>query len=128
MSTEVETENSGGGALDKVWWLVAIAALAGSVVFNNMYAEMSVLLRAGVFVVAVIVALFAGLQTDKGKTFMVFAKESKTEVRKVVWPNRQEALHTTMIIAAATAFMSLLLYLLDLFLSWGVGLLTGMEL
>ena len=40
------------------------------------------------------------LLTTKGKATVAFAREARTEVRKVIWPTRQETLHTTLIVAA----------------------------
>ena len=125
MNAKVESESS--GALDNVKWVLIFAVLAGSIVANNMFSEMSVLIRAGAFVVAVAVALFLASQTDKGRTFLVFAKESRTEVRKVVWPNRQEATHTTMIIGAVTVVMAIMMWILDMGLMAAVGMVTGLE-
>jgi preprotein translocase subunit SecE len=63
----------------------------------------------------------------KGRTAVAFAKESRTEVRKVVWPTRQEAIQTTGIVLVVTLLMSLLLWGLDSVLFWLVGLITGMK-
>jgi preprotein translocase subunit SecE len=123
MSANAEKTNSNG--LDTLKWIIAIAILAGAVVGNNIYEQESVLIRAvGVVVAVVIAAVFAGT-TEKGKTFIGFAKESRTEVRKVVWPTRQEATQTTLIIFAATALIAVMLYFLDMLLRWFVNLLTG---
>ena len=65
--------------------------------------------------------------TGKGRQFLTFAKESRTEVRKVVWPTRQEATQTTLIIAVATAIIALLLWGMDAILVRIVGFLTGLE-
>ena len=92
MSTNVETPSS---AMDSVKWIVAIALLAGAVVGNHMYADQSVLLRAIGVVVAVAAGLGIASLTEKGRTFIAFAKEARIEVRKVVWPTRQETTHTT---------------------------------
>ena len=67
------------------------------------------------------------MQTVKGRNAVDFAKESRTEVRKVVWPTRQEAVQTTGIVLVATLIMSLLLWGLDSVLFWVVGLITGLK-
>jgi len=54
-----------------------------------------------------------------------FAKESRTEVRKVVWPTRQEANQTTLIVLAATLVMALILWGLDGIIVRVVGFITG---
>ncbi|BDF96303.1 MULTISPECIES: preprotein translocase subunit SecE [Pseudoalteromonas] len=125
MSTNVETPSS---AMDSVKWLVAIALLAGAVVGNYMYADQSVLLRAIGVVVAVAAGLGIASQTEKGRTFLAFAKEARIEVRKVVWPTRQETTHTTFIVMVATAIMALILWGLDGILFRAVGFLTGLEI
>jgi len=67
------------------------------------------------------------LLTSKGKATVAFAREARTEVRKVVWPTRQETLHTTLIVAAVTAVMSLILWGLDGILVRLVSFITGLR-
>lgn len=125
MSTNIETPSSG---MESVKWLVAIALLAGAVVGNHMFADQSVLLRAIGVVVAIAVGLAIASQTFKGRTFLAFAKEARIEVRKVVWPTRQETTHTTLIVMVATVIMALILWGLDGILFRAVGFLTGLEI
>ncbi|MBE0369848.1 preprotein translocase subunit SecE [Pseudoalteromonas sp. MMG013] len=125
MSTNVETPSS---SMDMVKWLVAISLLTGAVVFNYLYADMSVLIRAVGVVVAVAVALGIAATTGKGSIFIAFAKEARIEVRKVVWPTRQETTHTTFIVMIATVIMALILWGLDGLLFRVVGFLTGLEI
>ncbi|KTD89142.1 MULTISPECIES: preprotein translocase subunit SecE [unclassified Pseudoalteromonas] len=125
MSTNVETPSSG---MESVKWLVAIALLAGAVVGNHVYADQSVLLRAIGVVVAIAAGLAIASQTFKGRTFLAFAKEARIEVRKVIWPTRQETTHTTLIVMVATVIMALILWGLDGILFRAVGFLTGLEI
>ena len=71
------------------------------------------------------VAAFVGLQTVKGKSFFVLVKEARTEIRKVVWPTRQETTQTTLIVVAVVLVMALLLWGLDSLLGWLVSLIVG---
>ena len=77
-------------------------------------------------VVAVIIALFVAASTSKGSQFLEFAKDSRTEVRKVVWPTRQETTQTTLIVMVATVLMSLLLWGLDGIIVRVVSFITGL--
>ena len=61
------------------------------------------------------------------KATVAFAREARTEVRKVIWPTRQETLHTTLIVAAVTAVMSLILWGLDGILVRLVSFITGLR-
>jgi preprotein translocase subunit SecE len=122
MSEKAENPSN---SLDMLKWLIVIVLLGGLVAANTYYQEISVLYRALGAVVVVVVAGLIASSTIKGSTFINFAKESRTEVRKVVWPTRQEATQTTMIVLAATAFVSLLLWGLDGIIVWFVALVTG---
>ncbi|BFT31723.1 preprotein translocase subunit SecE [Alteromonas sp. D210916BOD_24] len=119
-----KTENQ-SNALDMFKWVVVFALLAGLVTANTVYGELSVLYRAIAAVVVVVIAGFIAASTEKGSTFLSFAKESRTEVRKVVWPTRQEANQTTLIVLAATLVMALILWGLDGIIVRVVGFITG---
>lgn len=118
------TENQ-GGSLDLLKWGLVLVLLAGAVVGNYIYGEESVLLRAVAVVAAIGAALAIASQTEKGRTALAFAKESRLEIRKVVWPTRKEAMNTTMIVLLATLVMSLILWGLDGILVRIVSFFTG---
>jgi len=121
------TENQESGSLDGLKWGIIFLVLIGAVVGNYFYAEQSVLVRAIGVVVAVIIAGLIAMQTVKGRTAVSFAKEARTEVRKVVWPTRQEAVQTTGIVLVATLIMSLVMWGMDSVLFWVVGFITGLQ-
>lgn len=123
MSENTETQSN---PMDMLKWLIVIALLGGVIAGNYMYEEMSVLYRALGAVAGVVVAGFVAASTVKGSAFLTFAKESRTEVRKVVWPTRQEATQTTLIVLAATVVMSLLLWGLDGIIVRLIALVTGL--
>lgn len=74
---------------------------------------------------AVGIALALVLSTAMGKSFMVFLKDARIEVRKIVWPTRQETTQSTLVVVALVFVVGLLLWTLDAALFWGVSLLTG---
>lgn len=125
MNASTETQPS--GSLDSLKWMIVIIILAGIVFANYFYGDESVLIRAVGAVVAVIIAGAIAMQTVKGHNAVAFAKESRTEIRKVVWPTRQEAVQTTGIVLFATFIMSLVLWGLDSTLFWIVGFITGLQ-
>jgi preprotein translocase subunit SecE len=114
--------------MDPIKWILTFALLGGAVVGNYMLEDLSVLIRAIGVVAAVAAAMGIASQTQKGQDFIVFSKEAKLEVRKVVWPTRQEAIHTTIIVMIATVVMALILWGLDGILFRVVGFLTGLEI
>ncbi len=123
----VSTENQPSGSLDFFKWVVVISLLAGAVVGNYMYGEQSILIRAIAVIAAVIAAGVIAGQTAKGRSTIAFAKEARTEARKVVWPTRQEAVQTTAIVLVATLIMSLVMWGLDSILFELVGFVTGIK-
>ncbi|NQZ23446.1 MAG: preprotein translocase subunit SecE [Colwellia sp.] len=125
MNASTETQPS--GSLDSLKWMIVIIILAGIVFANYFYGDESVLIRAVGAVVAVVIAGAIAMQTVKGHNAIAFAKESRTEIRKVVWPTRQEAIQTTGIVLFATFIMSLVLWGLDSTLFWIVGFITGLQ-
>ncbi|RLV59437.1 preprotein translocase subunit SecE [Parashewanella curva] len=118
------TENQ-GNALDLVKWGIAVILIAAAVIGNQMYSEASVLVRAIAVVVAFAIAGAFALKTAKGKQALEFAQEAHIEVRKVVWPTRQEALNTTFIVLIATGILAVILWLLDMGLMKIVNFITG---
>jgi len=119
-----KTENP-SNSMDMLKWLIVFALLAGVITANYVYGEVSILYRAIGAVVGVAVAGFIAATTVKGDTFLTFAKESRLEVRKVVWPTRQELNQTTLIVLAATVVAAVLLWGIDGILVWLVSLVTG---
>ncbi|MNN70256.1 preprotein translocase subunit SecE [compost metagenome] len=122
MNAKAEAGESRFDALK--WLLVAILIVVG-VVANQYYSAQPILYRViGVLVLA-IVAAFVALQTVKGRAFFALAKDARAEIRKVVWPSRQETTQTTMIVVAVVLVMALLLWGLDSLLGWLVSMIVG---
>ena len=112
MST-TNTENT-KSSLDGLKWGVTIVLLAAIIVGNYMFGEtVNILARVGIFLLLAAIAVFSAAKTEKGKSFIDFAKDSRLEVRKVVWPTRQETVQTTLIILAVSAIVGLILWGLD---------------
>ena len=110
---------------DSLKWLVVTAIVAVGVVGNSVYANESLLYRVLALVALAIIAGFVALQTAKGKAFFRLFKEAKNEIRKVVWPTRQETLQTTLIVVVAVLIVGLLLWGLDSLLGWVVSGFIG---
>ncbi|TDF34398.1 preprotein translocase subunit SecE [Alteromonadaceae bacterium M269] len=112
--------------MDTVKWVLAVVLLGSAVAVNQYFGELSVLYRALGIVALVAIALFVAATTVKGAQFLTFAKEARTETRKVVWPTRQEATQTTLIVLVATFVMALLLWGLDGIIVRVVSFVTGL--
>lgn len=106
-------------------WLAVVALVAVGVVGNQFYSAEPILYRVIALLLLGALAVFVVLQTSKGQAFFALAKESRAEIRKVVWPTRQETTQTTLIVVAVVLVMALLLWGLDSLLGWLVSLIVG---
>jgi preprotein translocase subunit SecE len=70
-------------------------------------------------------ALAIAATTELGSNVLDFIKDSRMELRKVVWPTRTETLQTSLAVIVMVILMGVFLWLLDLLLFWLVRLLTG---
>ena len=75
-----------------------------------------VLITLVLFVVAG--ALF--LASEQGDRFLHFVKETRIELRKVVWPTREETIKTTGFVLIAVIIVAIFLWIVDAFFTWGV--------
>ena len=110
---------------DLIKWLAVIALVAVGVVGNQFFSAEPVLYRVIALLVVAAVAGFVALRTVKGQAFFTLLKEARTEIRKVVWPTRQETTQTTLIVVLVVLVMALLLWGLDSLLGWLVSMIVG---
>ncbi|HEX5843285.1 MAG TPA: preprotein translocase subunit SecE [Pseudomonas sp.] len=122
MNAKAEAQDT---RFDLIKWLVVAALVIVGVVGNQYFAAEPILYRVLALLVIAGVAGFVALQTSKGQAFSVLAKEARVEIRKVVWPTRQETTQTTLIVVAVVLVMALLLWGLDSLLGWLISLIVG---
>ncbi|MBF7731722.1 preprotein translocase subunit SecE [Pseudomonas sp. N040] len=122
MSAKAE---AGETRFDLLKWLLVAAVVVVGVVGNQYFAAEPILYRVLVLLVLTAVAGFVAFRTARGRAVFVLLKEARTEIRKVVWPTRQETTQTTLIVVAVVLVMALLLWGLDTLLGWLVSLIVG---
>ena len=94
-------------------WLVVLVLIIAGVAANTYFAEVAWGIRTSVGLVVVIVALGIAATTKQGRVAMAFMKSAKVELRKVVWPTRQETLQMTLIVVVLVGVASVILWGLD---------------
>ena len=115
-SKTLPTQSASAGDIVKyaLALLLAVAGLFAFYWFDGQWPT-------GIRILAVVAGLVAGAfvfsLTAKGAETREFLSESRFELRKVVWPKRQEAMRTTWIVVAVVVVFSLLLAGFD----WGIG-------
>ena len=122
MNEKIEVESSG---MDTAKLAASVLLLIAGIGAFYIYEEHSLLLRVlGLLVVAGI-AVFVAMQTVVGRRVWSFAADARSEVRKVVWPSRQETVQTTLIVFAMVLVMGIILWLVDMALMAIVRSVTG---
>ena len=129
MNTQTEPAASVADIVKQVFSVVfVVAGIAAFYYFSadhSYFKEIRLLYRVLGLVVVVLAVLGMMLTTGLGRTVWSFVLESKQEVRKVVWPTRDETMRTTLLVFAMVFIVGLILWLLDMFPFWGVRVLTG---
>ncbi|MFL2547307.1 MAG: preprotein translocase subunit SecE [Candidatus Rariloculaceae bacterium] len=122
MDTKVDAENP---ALDTLKLLIAGAVLLGGIFGYYYYADVSVLIRAIGVLLSLAVGVVIALQSTRGQEFVKFVQGARVELRKVVWPTREETIQTTITVLVFALIMGVFFWLLDMFLLYATRLLTG---
>jgi preprotein translocase subunit SecE len=103
---------------DKLKFTAALLLLAAGIAGFYLLAEQPTILR----VLSVLAGMAAGTAvawfTEPGQRFLVFAKESVSEAKKVAWPTRKESLQTTAAVFGFVVIMALVLWIADKSLEW----------
>ncbi len=122
MTSEANVQNN----FDGIKWLLAVVLIIAAIYGNHYFQEQASWIRALGVLAVIGGALFVASLTQKGKTAMAFARESRAEIRQVVWPTRQEAIRTTLVIMVFVIFVAFCLWGIDLFLGWVVKSLMAL--
>ena len=125
MSSKVEQAKSAAPAGDIAKYALAIVLVAAGVFAFYWFDQWPGVLRAGAVIAGLVAGAIVFLTSAKGGQTREFLSESRFELRKVVWPTRQETMRTTWVVIAVVAILSILLALFDVIIQWLVKLVLG---
>ena len=111
---------------DRIKMLGAAALVVGGLILFYLFGQFSFLYRVLALLVVLAVAVFLYLQTAHGVRTLGFFKDSRTEVRKVVWPTRAETTQTTVMVMIIVFLVGVFLWLLDWMLSGAFRFITNL--
>ena len=124
MSTQTETSQS--GVLDILKLLIAAAALIGGLYSYYYYEfELSLPLRVLMVLGGTGVGIAIGMTSTQGQRLWHFIQGSRVEIRKVVWPTKQETTQTAIAVFVFTLIMALFFWALDSGLLWLTRMFVG---
>ena len=105
-------QKSGWVSLVAVAIVIAALVLYYTLIDQGYWVRFSALL--GGIALAVILMAFSA----DGKRFIAYSKDSWLEVKKVVWPTRQESTRMTLVVFGFVLIMALFLWLIDKLVEW----------
>lgn len=120
-----KTEEVVSNPFDTFKLLLAIVILILGIVGFYYYEAESTLYRVLGVVFASMVAIAISSTTTMGQNLIGFGREARMEVRKVVWPTRQETVQTTFMVLVAVIIIGIFLWLIDMVLAEIIQMITG---
>lgn len=118
-------DNQSTFRFDQIKWTIVFLLVIAGIVANTYFHDITWSIRAAVGLILLALTLLIAFQTAKGQLVWSFMKGAKIELRKVVWPTRQETIQTTLVVVAMVVFAALVLWGIDTLFFWLVGWLTG---
>lgn len=123
---DVPNESDGSKSLDIVKLVVAgVLAIGSAVAFYWFADQWPTWARVLMVLAGVGIGAAVGLSSGPGILFRKFLRDAQIEVRKVVWPTRQETWQTTLIVAVAVLIIGIMIWVIDVILSWAVRMMMG---
>lgn len=105
---------------DKIKFALALLLLVAGVAGFYLLSEQAMILRVLAVLAGVALSSVVAWQTEPGRQFFGFAKESTAEAKKVVWPSRKETLQTTGLVFAFVVVMAFFLWITDKSIEWAL--------
>ena len=112
-------------ALDALKLAAAVVILAAGVAGFYLLVDLPIWLRWIIVLAALGAGALVSLQSYQGKTFWLFVQSSRIELRKVVWPNRQETMQVTLVVFVMIVALGLFFWGVDTLLAFLTKWLTG---
>jgi preprotein translocase subunit SecE len=121
----VTQEESQSGVLDIIKLLIAAGVLVGGLYGYYYLLEWSLPLRVLLVLGGLIAGVAVAMTSTQGQRLWAFIQGSRVEIRKVVWPTKQETTQTAIAVFVFTLVMALFFWGLDSFLLWLTRTLVG---
>ena len=113
------------GTADKVKLAVAVLIVIAGVAGYYLLADQAAWMRWLSVIASLVLAAVVVAFSRYGSEFRRFVELARIELRKVVWPTRQETLQTTLVVFGFVIVAGIFFWLLDLALAWATKALTG---
>jgi len=125
MNEQAQDQTAGGGAAGTLTVAVAIALLIAGIAAFYLLDTRPDWQRWSIAGIGLVVAIGVFALSPMGRRFWQFILDSRVELRKVVWPTRQETFQTTAVVLGFIAIAGAFFWVLDLLLAWLTRMLSG---
>ncbi len=123
--TTTTQETSESGILDIIKLLLAAGVLVGGLYSYYYYLEVALPLRVLMVLGGLAAGVTIAMTSTQGQRLWAFIQGARIEIRKVVWPTKQETTQTAIAVFVFTLIMALFFWGLDSFLLWLTRTLVG---
>jgi preprotein translocase subunit SecE len=123
MTEQVQQQSA--NALDAAKLAAGVLIVGAGVAAFYLLSTQPIWLRWIIVLAGLVLGALVSLQSFQGKTFWAFVQSSRIELRKVVWPNRQETIQVTIVVFVMVIVLSLFFWGLDSLLGFVTRWLTG---
>ena len=114
-TSEVQTVSAAG---DKMRLALAGALVIAALVAYYMLSGKGSMAQWGGLLLGLAAAIVVFFTSESGRQLIAFGRDAVREVKKVVWPERKEAMQITAYVFAFVVVMALFLWLTDKTLEW----------
>jgi len=121
MNEQVQEQGGGGTAMTVVAALLVLAGVAAYYVLGSS----ATWLRWAAVVAGLVLGGLVFTFSAQGRAFGRFIAEARIELRKVIWPSKQDTWQTTAVVFGFVVISGVFFWVLDLFLAWATKLLSG---
>lgn len=122
LKPEIETKSN---PLDVAVLVLALASLLGGLVGYYYFSELPQWQRYGMAIGGFGLGVVLAVMTHPGRSAWDFMIGSRNEVRKMVWPTRNETMQTTLMVLVITVILAIIMWGMDAVLGIGAEYLTG---
>jgi preprotein translocase subunit SecE len=121
---EVQTP-SDASARDTILMIASVLAILAGIWAFYWFDDQGLAVRVVMVLAGVVAGFGMAWFSWYGREFWQFARAARVELRKVVWPDREETIRTTVMVFIFAVAMGVFFFVLDLILTWMTRFLSG---
>jgi preprotein translocase subunit SecE len=120
-----QADKGGSPVIDSAKLVLAAAMLVAGIGGYYWFADVPTAVRLLMVLAGVALGAAFLFWSTQGQVLWQFVQGSRVELRKMVWPTRQETLQTTLVVFVFVLLLGIFFWLIDMLLAWATRHLTG---